>query len=103
MPEEKPFFELPEGVTDECAHEVVVELDSLFTETAADDHNRYFAARQVLWQTIAALMAQGVEDRLALQIVISAISELLTRAIGPAEAAAHLHLMADRIASLQQH
>ena len=103
MPDQRPFFEMPDGVTEELAVEVVATLDKLFTHAAADDENRYFATRQVLWQMIAAMMSKGVEDRFALQIMISACTELLTRAIGPSEAAAHLHLMGDRVSSLQRH
>ena len=101
MTDQSSLDALPPGVTAELAGELSSVLDRLLVPTA-DNQARYLAARHVLWQTIATMMAKGAEDEAALQMVVSATTELLTRAAGPAGAAAHLRLMADRVATLQQ-
>jgi len=101
MTDQSSLDALPPGATAELAAELAAALDRLFVPTA-DGQARYLAARHVLWQAIATMMAKGMEDEAALQMVVSATTELLTRAAGPAGAAAHLRLMADKVASLPE-
>lgn len=94
----EPF---PGGLDEAAIRELTAALNRLFEPTTKDEHLRYVTARQVQWQSIAAMMANGADDRTALQTVLSACVELLTRGVGAANAAAHLRLMADKIAQLK--
>jgi hypothetical protein len=93
---------LPDDLATEDVHQLVAILDKLFSTTAPDDHGRYVATKQVLWQTIATMMTKGVDDEVAMQTILAVAMELLTRSAGPTGAAAQLRLMANKIASLQR-
>lgn len=95
----EPF---PGGLDAADIRDLTAALNRLFEPTAADEHMRYVTARQVHWQSIAAMMANGSDDRTALQTVLSACVELLTRATSAASAAAHLRLIADKVAMLDR-
>ena len=101
MTDNQSLDALPDGVTAEVAAELAAALDKTF-QAAADSQGRYLQTRHVLWQAIATMMAKGVDDGAALQTMLSAAAELLTRAAGPAGAAEHLRLMASKVATLEQ-
>ena len=92
---------LPEGVTADVAAELAAALDKLFAGTA-EDEARYLRTRHMMWQAIATMMDKGIDDGAALQTVLSAVTELLTRAAGPSGAGQHLRLMANRVAALDR-
>ena len=87
---------LPDGIRRDVGEQIATAVLQLY-QPDQDDSQRYVATRHLLWQSMYAMVNNGVSDQVAVQTIVAALMEVLVDGLGPQGTAAHLRLMADEL------
>ncbi|HJQ58204.1 MAG TPA: hypothetical protein VJ890_14955 [Vineibacter sp.] len=83
----------------ELVRRITADLTRLY-RGRRDDHSRYVATLHVLRHAMAAMVARGAADVEAVQMLVTALIQILSEGLGAAGAADHLRSMASQLDEL---